>query len=253
MSSDRAALRVLIVDDEPLALRGLRVRLEQMSAVEVVGECASGGAAVEAIERLSPDVVLLDVQMPELDGFDVIEAVGVARMPVTIFVTAHEAHAIRAFDTHALDYLLKPVDDERFVRSIERARVRVEEHDARRRRRGLAEAVADAQPVRRRIVLRDRGRVVVLEHLDVDWIVAEGDYVRVHAAGRGYLVRHTMAAMEARLDQAVFARIHRSTLVNIARVREIRSRGDRECFAILRDGTKLRVSRGYRNRLQLPP
>ena len=256
MTSDRPALdrplRVLIADDEPLAVRGLRARLDRMPAIEIVGECVSGRAAVEAIERVSPDVVLLDVQMPELDGFDVIEAVGVAHMPVTIFVTAYDTHAIRAFDAHALDYLLKPVDNDRFARAVERARVRVRERDTLGRERVLADAIRDASPARERIVLRDRGRVLVLEHADVDWIAAEGDYVRVRAAGRGYLVRHTMAAMEARLGPASFARIHRSTIVNIARVREIRSRGDRDHVVVLRDGTTLRMSREYRDRLQLP-
>src|SRR6185295_19140528 len=149
------------------------------------------------IESLSPDVVVLDVQMPELDGFDVIDAIGVDRMPVTVFVTAYDAHAIRAFDAHALDYLLKPIDDDRFARAMERARARVAERDARARElSGLL-----SSPGREtRIVLRDRGRVLVLDHADVDWISAEGDYVRVYAAGRGYLVRHTMLAMEGRLD-----------------------------------------------------
>ena len=244
-------LRVLIVDDEPLARRGLRVRLERMRDIEIVGEAESGSGAVDAIELHRPDVVLLDVQMPELDGFDVVDAIGADDMPITIFVTAYDAHAIRAFDAHALDYLLKPVDDERFERAIERARLRAAERGARAREAALGDLLA--APVRResRIVLRDRGRVIVLQHADVDWISAEGDYVRVFAGGRGYLVRHTMVAMEARLDPKDFARIHRSAIVNVSRVREIRAHGDRDYIVVLRDDTKLKMSRSYRDRLTL--
>lgn len=245
-------LRVLIVDDEPLARRGLRVRLERLPDVEIVSECGSGSEAVAAIETHAPDVVLLDVQMPELDGFDVIDAVGVDRMPVTIFVTAYDAHAIRAFEANALDYLLKPVDDDRFARAIERARGRVAERDARVREREMAAVLAAAPRRETRIALRDRGRVIVLEHADIDWISAEGDYVRVYAGGRGYLVRHTMQAMEARLDPAAFARIHRSAIVNVARVREVRPHGDRDYIVTLRDDTKLKMSRSHRDRLTLP-
>jgi two-component system, LytTR family, response regulator len=246
------ALRVLIVDDEPLARRGLRLRLERLGAIDIVGECASGGAAVAAIEEGAPDVVLLDVQMPELDGFDVVEAVGVSQMPVTIFVTAYDAHAIRAFEAHALDYLLKPLDDDRFAQSIERARVRVAERNDHARSRALGAAIADPIAPRRRIVLRERGRVLVLEHKEIDWIGAEGDYVRVHAAGRSHLFRNTMSAMEERLDPAEFARIHRSTIVNVAAVREVRTHGDRHWVVVLRDRTRLKMSRVYRSRLPIP-
>ena len=247
--SDTKPLRVLIVDDEPLARRGLVVRLERMRAIEIVGEASSGAEAVDAIEQLKPDVVLLDIQMPELDGFDVVDAVGIDAMPVTIFVTAYDAHAIRAFESNALDYLLKPVDDERFARAIERARVRVAERGAHEKIAAFGGMLgARGEP---RIALRDRGRIIVLAYADVDWIAAEGDYVRVFARGRGHLVRHTMTAMEARLDPGAFARIHRSTIVNVARVREIRAHGDRDYIVVLRDDTKLKMSRSYRDRLTL--
>jgi two-component system LytT family response regulator len=250
MSENARPLRVLIVDDEPLARRGLRVRLERMESVDVVGECASGSAAVASIEEDRPDVVLLDVQMPELDGFDVVEAVGVARMPITIFVTAYDRHAIRAFEANALDYLLKPLDDDRLARSIERARARVAEKQG--QARPLGKAIAGPDAPRQRIVLRDRGRVLVLDYADIDWIAAEGDYVRVHSAGRGHLFRQTMAMMEARLDPAAFARIHRSTIVNVKSVREVVTRGDRDWVVVLRDRTRLKMSRSYRDRLTLP-
>jgi two-component system LytT family response regulator len=187
--------------------------------------------------------VFLDVQMPGMDGFAVVDEIGADDMPVTIFVTAYDTHAIRAFDASALDYLLKPIDDERFARAVDRARRRLAE------RRGGASS--SEPPAIDRIIVRDRGSVFVLTVDDVDWIAAEGDYVRVHTGGRGHLVRDTMASLESRLDPARFARIHRSAIVNLSRVKEIRPHGDRDYLAVLRDGTRLKVSRTYRRRLAL--
>jgi two-component system LytT family response regulator len=228
-------VKVIIVDDEPLARRGIRVRLERLGDVEIIAECASGAAAVRAIRERSPDVVFLDVQMPSLDGFGVVEEVGADNMPVTIFVTAYDTHAIRAFDASALDYLLKPIDDERFARAVDRARRRLAERGSRTDR----------------IVVRDRGRAIILEPDDIDWIAAEGDYVRIQSGGRGHLVRETMTAMEKRLDSTRFARIHRSAIVNVARVKEIRRHGDRDYLVTLRDGTRLKMSRTFRHRLSV--
>ena len=238
-------MRVLIVDDEPLARRGVRARLVAMPDVEIAGEADSGLKAVSEIERLRPDVVLLDVQMPELDGFGVIDAIGVDRMPVTIFLTAYDTHAVRAFDANALDYLLKPIDDERFRLAMTRARTRLAEHTTRPHSQQLAAALAAA--AEQRIVLRDGSRVLLFDQQDIDWLGADGDYVRVHAKGRSYLVRHTMASMEARLDPKRFARVHRSAIVNTSRVSEVRRRGDRDHVVVLRDGTKLRIGRAYRD------
>ena len=235
-------LRVLIVDDEPLARRGVRVRLERQGGIDVVGECGSGRDAVRAIAALNPDLVLLDVQMPGLDGFGVIEAVGAERMPTVVFLTAYDSHALRAFDAQALDYLLKPIDDERFTLSIERARRRVRERSA--------GAVPPQREPDAPIVVRDRGRVLLVPSDDIDWITAEGDYVRIHTAGRGHLHRETMGALAARLDASRFARIHRSTIVNVSRVRELRPSGDRELLVVLRDGTQLKASRRHRGRLR---
>jgi two-component system, LytTR family, response regulator len=239
-------IHALIVDDEPLARRGIRVRLERAGGVEVIGECASGSEAVTVIRHLEPDLVFLDVQMPGLDGFDVVERVGVERMPPVVFVTAYDAHALRAFDVHALDYLLKPIDDERFDTAVERARRRVGEREAMGRQ--LAAALGDLRP--RRILIKDRGRVVILNEADVDWVEAEGDYVRVHAGGRGHLLRETMSAMEERLDPGSFARIHRSTIVNVGRIRELKPLPNREYTVVLKDGTQLRLSRSYRDVLK---
>jgi two-component system LytT family response regulator len=178
-----------------------------------------------------------------MDGFAVVREIGADAMPVTIFVTAYDTHASQAFDANALDYLLKPIDDERFARAVDRARRRLNE------RRGGASP--GEPPAIDRIVVRDRGSVLILTSDDVDWISAEGDYVRVHARGRGHLVRDTMASLESRLDPARFARVHRSAIVNLSRVKEIRPYGDRDYLAVLRDGTRLKVSRTYRSRLKL--
>ena len=244
------SVRTLIVDDEPLARRGVRVRLERMIGFQVVAECASGRAAISAIAELTPDLVLLDVQMPGVDGFGVVDALGAARMPATIFITAFDRHALRAFDANAIDYLLKPIDDERFVLALSRARQRLEEKRSGALAAKLSAALADARGSHARIAVHDRGRMLLIDEGDVDWVGAEGDYVRVYAGGRGHLLRDTMTAMESRLDPTRFARIHRSTIVNVSRIRALRPQGDREYVVTLRDGTMLRLSRGYRERLR---
>lgn len=227
-----SAVRVLIVDDEPLARRGVRLHLEAAGGFEIVGEAASGREAIAGINRLQPHAVFLDVQMPGIDGFGVVEAIGVGRMPVTVFVTAYDAHALRAFEAHAVDYLLKPIDPARFADTAERVRA----------------LVATGAPPQR-LVLRDGARVLVIDPGDIDWVEADGDYVRVFVGGRGYLVRHTIGGMVERLDPARFQRIHRSAIVNVARVREVKPEGDRRYRVVLRDGTSLTLSRGYRERL----
>ncbi|HEX2190413.1 MAG TPA: LytTR family DNA-binding domain-containing protein [Longimicrobiaceae bacterium] len=251
-------LRVLVVDDEPLARRGILARLRRAGGVEVVGECASGREAVDAIRGLAPDLVFLDVQMPGTDGFGVVEAVGPERVPEVVFVTAYDEHALRAFEAQALDYLLKPVDDERFARALERARRRVEErrHGALGRRvaAALAEAGAAAPPSAperpaERFLVRRGGRVQVVHADEIDWVEAAGDYVSLHAGGATHLLRETMAALEARLDPARFLRIHRSTIVNVERIRELHPHFNREYVVVLRDGTRLKLSRSYRGRL----
>ena len=241
-------IRALVVDDEQLARRGICVRLERAGGVEVVAECANGGEAVTAIRDLSPDLVFLDVQMPGLDGFGVVESIGPDQMPPVVFVTAYDAHALRAFDVHALDYLLKPIDDERFDTAVDRARRRITERQESAVGRRLAAALAELRDSR--ILIKDRGRVVILNEADVDWVEAEGDYVRVHAGGRGHLLRETMAAMAERLDPIRFARIHRSTIVNVSRIRELKPHPNREYTVVLNDGTRLRLSRSYRDALK---
>jgi len=231
-----APIRVLVVDDEPLARRGIIARLARHADVQLAGECASGREAVRRIPEVAPDVVFLDVQMPGMDGFAVVEAIGVERMPLVVFVTAHDTHAIRAFDVQASDYLLKPIDDERFDGALARVRRRLTE-----------QRTVGALPAR--LVIRDRGRMVLLAADEVDWVGAERDYVRVYARGQSHLVRETMTAMEAQLPDTQFARIHRSAIVNLARIRELRPHANREFTVVLRDGTQLRLSRSYRDRL----
>jgi two-component system, LytTR family, response regulator len=271
-ASDAAAtpvIRAIIVDDEPLARRGIRARLERAGGYTVVAECGSGREAVDAIRQHSPNVVFLDVQMPGVDGFGVIEQIGADRMPVVIFVTAYDTHALRAFDAHAFDYLLKPIDDDRFAVTLDRARRRVVEREESEVARRLAALMHDLRPAldaaeathRRadapessatpnRIAIRDRDRVLFVDVADIDWVGADGDYVRIHANGKSHLVRDTMAAMQQRLDPATFVRIHRSSIVNVSRIKELRPYSSREYAVILRDGTRLRLSRRYRDRLR---
>ena len=262
-----AVVRALIVDDEPLARRGIRKRLQAHPEVEVAGECESADEAVEAIRSLRPDLVFLDIQMPGATGLAVIEQVDVDPMPVFVFVTAYDAHAIRAFEANALDYLLKPVDDERFARAVERAvhavkdRQTVAEASAWRARllaligadsgraesaAPRAESVAPAPPRPERIAVRDAGRIFLLDPGDIDWIEAEGDYVRVHCGARGYLIREGISSIEARLAGTSLVRIHRSTIVNVSRVQELRPRENQDFTVILANGTTLRLSRTYR-------
>lgn len=270
----QAVIRAVIVDDEPLARRGIRARLERSGGYTVVAECASGREAVAAIREHAPSVVFLDVQMPGIDGFGVVDEIGADQMPVTIFVTAYDAHALRAFEAHAFDYLLKPIDDDRFTKTVERAKQRVVEREESEVARRLAALMQDIRPAvaaaesaqaRRiessdpqaapalptRIAIRDRDRVVFVDVADIGWIGADGDYVRIHTAGKSHLVRDTMLAMEQRLDPNTFVRIHRSTIVNVSRIKELRPYTSREYAVILRDGTRLRLSRRFRNRLRV--
>ncbi|MGB3543754.1 LytR/AlgR family response regulator transcription factor [Rubrivirga sp.] len=236
MSAPRS-LSVLIVDDEPLARRGVRARLARIGGVEVVGECGSGREAVEAIRAVDEDdqpidLVFLDVQMPGLDGFGVVEAIGPGAMPVVVFVTAYDEHALRAFEAEALDYLLKPIDDDRLRRAVDRAIDRV--HDRRRGER--------SEPLR--FAVRGGGRVRYIDAQDVVYVEAAGDYVVLHAADGSHLLRATMEAVGRDLEGEGFVRVHRSTLARASSVREVRSDGSGGGTAVLEDGTELRVSRG---------
>jgi two-component system LytT family response regulator len=259
------SIRVLIVDDEPLARRGIRARLANAAGFDIVGEATGGREAIAAIIELAPDLVFLDVQMAGVDGFGVVDAVGADRMPITIFVTAYDEHALRAFDARALDYLLKPIDDQRFQEALERAQRRVEEQRGSALGRKIAAAVADAggtqpaddrttSPGKRRTVerflIKTGGRVVIVPVEEVDWFEAAGDYVKLHVGSKTHLLREKISAVEETLDEKRFVRIHRSTIVNVERIRELQPYVNREYTLLLKDGTVLKLSRGYRARLE---
>jgi two-component system LytT family response regulator len=255
-------IRALIVDDEPVAREGIRVLLQDDPEIEVVGECADGREAVEAIQELSPDLVFLDVQMPELDGFGVIEEVGAETMPVVVFVTAYDQYALRAFDVAALDYLLKPYDDERFATAVNRAKSQIRQGkvgELSRKLIALLEGQA-GEPARRpgagpakylrRVMLKTGGRVTFLKVAEIDWIEAEGDYVKLHVGKSWHLLRDTMKRLEAQLDPSRFVRTHRSTIVNIDRIKELHPYFHGDYIVVLHDGTELKLSRSRRHALE---
>lgn len=239
--------RVVVVDDEPHARDKLRRYLADDPRVEWVGEAGDGASAVTLIEELAPDVVLLDIQMPEMDGFDVLAALDEERMPAVVFVTAHDDHAVRAFEVAAVDYLLKPVDRARFGEALGRALATGVAS------RGAVRHVVDALPPRRpleRFLVRRRGRMHFVAADDVDWIGAAGNYVELHVGETTHLVRGTLQTLEARLSSARFARIHRSTIVNLDRVAALHPWSHGDLQVELADGTELRLSRRYRDRLE---
>jgi two-component system LytT family response regulator len=260
-------IRALIVDDEPLARRGIRQLLEPLEDVDIVGECRNGREALSALETLAPDLVFLDVQMPELDGFEVVRARGAARMPHVVFVTAYDEFAVRAFETHALDYLVKPVNEARFAAALDRVRERMRfdealeltrrigdllaAHDRRGDKRDAADGALRAAAVlpARRLVVPTATGDLVLDVDEIDWIQAEDYYAAVHARGRRHLIRESLASLEQRLDPDRFIRVHRSAIVRLERVRELRSAASGESVLVLRDGTRVPVSRRRREQV----
>jgi two-component system, LytTR family, response regulator len=242
-------IRVVIVDDEPIARRGIRQQLRGEADLEVIGEYGDGAAAIDAITGLAPDLVFLDIQMPEVGGFDVVEAIGVARMPAVVFVTAYDEHALRAFDVHAVDYVLKPIDRHRFRSAVERARRRLAHAPGQLDSRiaaALGELGRPAHDYAKRIAIKGDGRVMLVDVDDVDRLEAAGNYVEVHSGARHHLVRETMASLEARLNPTRFVRVSRSSIVNADRVRELQPMFNGDFVAVLRDGTKVAGSRRYR-------
>jgi two-component system LytT family response regulator len=245
-------IRAAIVDDEPLARRRIRNLLMDAPDVEVIAECANGKDAIESLEESLPDLLFLDIQMPEVDGFDVLQAIGVGRVPAVIFVTAYDQFALRAFEAHALDYLLKPFDDERFGAALERARERVRQQqggDLDRRLQALLENVRGDHGYLRRLVVPSGHRNIFVRTEHIDWIEAERNYVRVHAGGRAYLLRENLTRIASVLDPSTFCRIHRSTIVNVDRIQTVESLFHGEYLVVLQDGTKLTAGRSYRRNL----
>ena len=241
-------LRVVVVDDEPPARARLRRLLKTHGDVTIVAEAGDGAAAVEAIEQAAPDLVLLDVQMPELDGFEVLRALDMRVAPAVIFVTAFDHYAVRAVDVHALDYVVKPVEPERLARALAHARARLaERRDAVTL---LLKELRRERPYLSRIPVRSEGRVKVVDLAEVDWLGAADNYVTIHAGAREYLVRDTIAAVEQRLDPAQFARVHRSTIVRIDRIAELMPDLHGDFRIRLKNGAELALSRTYRMRLE---
>jgi len=243
----------MIVDDEPLARRGIRAHLAEEKDIEVVAECGDGREAVRLIRELEPDLVFLDVQMPELDGFGVLEAIAAERLPNVIFVTAYDKYALRAFDVHALDYLLKPFDAERFAKALARARSQTEREglsEISLRLQSLIEDLKTNQKYAERLVVKTAGRIFFLGVGEIDWVEAADNYVRLHAGRDSHLLRETMSSLEKRLDPALFLRVHRSAIVNVRRIKELHPLFRGEYEIILQDGTRLATGRGYRDKLQ---
>ena len=246
-------IRTLIVDDEPLAREGVRLHLEQHADFEVVGECGSGEEAVHRIDADQPDLVFLDVQMPGLDGFGVLESVGPEKLPAVVFVTAYDQFALRAFEAHALDYLLKPFEEERFAKALDRVRaqLRAQAPDpVDERLRSLLASLGARESYLERMVARTNGKILILRVEDMDWIEAAANYVRVHIGPKHYLVRETMTHLEARLDPDKFLRIHRSIIVRKDRIKELEPLFQGDYSVVLHDGTRLTSSRGYRDKIQ---
>jgi two-component system LytT family response regulator len=253
-SAPSRKIRTLIVDDEPLARERMRTLLNGEPDVDVVGEAVDGLEAVDAILEQSPDLVFLDVQMPKLDGFEVIQTVGLDRMPATVFVTAYDQHALRAFEVQALDYLLKPFDRDRFQGALDRVRRQLDNVDTGDLNRRLLALVRDLKGDRAqkadRLVVKSGGRLFFLRADEIDWIEAAGNYVRLHVGADAHLLRETMNSIESRMHPETFFRIHRSHIVNIERIKELQPWFNGEYVVILRNGTKLTLSRGYREKLQ---
>ena len=252
--TDATRIRALVVDDEPLARAMMREMLESDSEVEIVGECANGRDAVEAIKSAAPDIVFLDIQMPEIGGFEVLESFDPnTHHPYVIFVTAYDQYAVRAFEVHALDYLLKPFDRERFEGAWQRAKSQIKLDRTSRRDQDIIALLEELKAGPRyleRLVIKNGGRVFFLHVQDVHCIEAEGNYVRVYDNQKGYLLRETISSLEEQLDPKQFLRIHRSAIVKIDRIKEMQPWFHGEYRIIMENGKQLALSRNYRSNLQ---
>ncbi len=247
------SVSTLIVDDEPLARRGIRRLIEKHPGFRVAGECSDGIEAVEAIRRSNPDLVILDVQMPGLDGFGVLSELSPGRLPLVIFATAHDRYALEAFRVHAVDYVLKPIDPGQFNLALDRVMLILSSNQMRlagEKVLGLLNSIGrQAGEKRDRIAVKVDDRVVLLRPKEIHWVEAAGDYVALHVRGEKYLIRETLTAFLERLDERIFVRIHRSVIVNLDHVRELRPLFRGELAVCLSDGTRLVASRTYRKNL----
>jgi len=247
-----APIRAVIADDEALARKFIRRMLKDDSDVEIVGECGNGKEAVAMIRKQNPDLVFLDVQMPEMDGFAVLESMGVERLPEIIFATAYEQYAIRAFELHALDYLLKPFDQARFKDAIRHAKERFRserQNEGRTQISALLESIKNKSQYLDRLMIKASGRITFLSTDEINWIEADDKYVHLHTGKISPMVRQTLSAMETQLDPRKFRRIHRSAIVNVERIKELQPLFSGEHSILLQDGTKLTLSRNYKDKL----
>ena len=261
-------IKTILVDDEPLAIEGLKIRLEDFADVEVVASCPNGRKAIETIKRLKPDLVFLDIQMPGFDGFDVIRALVGDAMPLVVFVTAFDEYALKAFDAHALDYLLKPVDEAKLKRALQRVRKVMHQRSivAQNARlvslieemedppKAILSAILEKEPAPRpggaydqQLNIKDRGRITRVDCGEVEYIEAAGDYMCIHTPEKTHILRATMKDMTKRLDPGRFQRVHRSTIVNLEKVKELVSHSNGEYFLFLLGGGEVKVSRSYKN------
>lgn len=262
-------ISTLIVDDEALARRGLQMRLDRHEDVRIVGQCSNGREALSAIAELAPDLVFLDIQMPGVDGFDVVRQLQGDAMPLVVFATAFDRYAVKAFDVHAVDYILKPVDDEHLGRALQRAREQLERKQDASDKQRLLKVIGDitgkppadvelwldkgTSPPRKypdKIAIRDAGDISLIPVADIEWVDAAGDYMCLHAGGEIHVMRITMKQLESQLDPELFQRVHRSTVVNLRQVEKISSHINGEYHLLLKGGERVKMSRGYRDRIQ---
>ena len=255
-------IRTLIVDDEKLAIQGLQLRLEPYSDVEIIGTCANGREAIRAIKTEKPDLVFLDIQMPGFDGFSVVKGVMEIEPPLFVFVTAYEEHAIRAFEANAVNYLMKPVDEDKLADTIDRVRSRIAEKKSAEEAEKLKDVLAEVAPeamdqmptdeesvgrYEKLINVKDRGQIFRVDVESIEHIEAAGDYMCIYTGDNSLILRETMKDLERRLDPRVFQRVHRSTIVNLDQVRQVKPHTNGECFLVLDSGSQVKVSRSYRD------
>ena len=255
-------IRTLIVDDEKLAIQGLQLRLEPYSDVEIIGTCSNGREAIRAIKTEKPDLVFLDIQMPGFDGFSVVKGVMEIEPPLFVFVTAYEEHAIRAFEANAVNYLMKPVDEDKLADTLDRVRTRLTEKRTAEEAEKLKDVLAEVAPeamenmpadeesagrYEKMINVKDRGQIFRVDVDTIEHIEAAGDYMCIYTGDNSLILRETMKDLERRLDPRVFQRVHRSTIVNLDQVRQVKPHTNGECFLVLGSGAEVKVSRSYRD------
>ncbi|HEY6660430.1 MAG TPA: LytTR family DNA-binding domain-containing protein [Pyrinomonadaceae bacterium] len=253
MTARPPKIRTVIVDDEPIAREGVRTQLLREPEVEIIAECGNGLEAVDTIRELSPDLLFLDVQMPGMDGFEVMQTIGVEAMPAVVFVTAYDKYALQAFEVNAVDYLLKPFDSERFQKAFQRARVQIQRRTAEAINEKLQALLENMRPRERyleRLVVKSAGRIFFLPVVEIDWIESADNYVSLHSGRESHLIRETLTSLEAKLNPKEFLRIRHSAIVNLKRIKELRPLFKGEYEIMLQNGVKLTSSRRYRTKLE---